>query len=140
MSAQPTHAPVTYLEPVPSAPQPEPVSSDEALTELALALDTQRSANKAMVGAVKGLDRMLAEQRELNGELAHKTLELEAQLAEYAAAVTEQVSENKRLWCDVRVAEHRLQQEAGQAGLAPAAAPLVLQGASATARCRRRAS
>ena len=30
---------------------------------------------------------------------------------EYATAVTEQVSENKRLWCDVRVAEHKLAEE-----------------------------
>ena len=111
MSAQPSHAPVTYLEPVPSAPRHDSIASDEALTELALALSTERSANKAMLEAVKGLDGMLVEQRELNRELADKTLRMEAQLVEYASAVTEQVADNKRLWCDVRLAEHRLEEE-----------------------------
>jgi len=109
MSAEPTHAPVTYLEPVPSPPRPERATNDEALTELALALDTQRSANKAMVAAVKGLDGMLVSEREKN---AH----LEAQIAEYATAVTEQVAENKRLWCEVRLAEHRLEEELDKPG------------------------
>lgn len=111
MSAQPSHAPVTYLEPVPRAPRPDSIASDEALTELALALDTQRSANKAMLEAVKGLDSMLAVERGLNGELSETTVQMEAQLAEYASAVTEQVADNKRLWCQVRLAEHRLDEE-----------------------------
>ncbi len=88
------HATVTYLE---------PLQSDEALTELALALDTQRSANKAMIQAVKGMDGMRAEERERNGQL-------EAQIAEYQEAVTRQVADNKRLWCEVRLAEHRLEE------------------------------
>lgn len=53
----------------------------------------------------------MVEQRELNGELADRTLHMEAQLVEYASAVTEQVADNKRLWCDVRLAEHRLEEE-----------------------------
>ncbi|HEX5910690.1 MAG TPA: hypothetical protein VFY44_09370 [Thermoleophilaceae bacterium] len=110
MSAEPTHAPVTYLEPVFSPPRPAQVTSDEALTELALALDTQRSANKAMVEAVKGMDRMLGDQRELNADLARRNEQLEAQMAEYAEAVTRQVADNNKLWCDLRVAEHRLEE------------------------------
>lgn len=109
MAAEPSHAPVTYLEPLRSA-TPEPDKRDQALTELALALDVQRSANKAMVGAVKDLDRLLGEQRKATAELAERNGALEAQLTEYASAVTEQVSENKRLWCEVRLAEHRLEE------------------------------
>ena len=112
MAAEPSHAPVTYLEPVPNlSPSPGPDSRDQALTELALALDTQRSANKAMIGAVKELDRMLGEQRQLAAQAQERNQLLEAQLVEYASAVTEQVSENKRLWCEVRLAEHRLEEE-----------------------------
>jgi hypothetical protein len=110
MSAEPMHAPVAYLEPVPSPPRPAQATNDEALTELALALDTQRSANRAMIQAVKGMDGMLGEQRELNAELTHRNEHLEAQIAEYAEAVTRQVADNKRLWCEVRLAEHRLEE------------------------------
>ena len=111
MAAEPSHAPVTYLEPVPNlSPPTAPDSRDQALTELALALDTQRSANKAMVGAVKELDRMLGEQRQQASQAMERSQQLEAQLVEYAAAVSEQVSENKRLWCEVRLAEHRLEE------------------------------
>ena len=109
MSAEPIHAPVTYL-PVPPAPPPGDVR-DGALTELALALDTERTANKAMLAAVKDLDRMLAEQRDENGQLTERNAQLEAQLVEYAEAVTRQVADNKRLWCEVRLAEHRLEEE-----------------------------
>ncbi len=126
MSAEPTHAPVSYLEPVPSPPRPAQVTNDEALTELALALDTQRSANKAMVEAVKGMDGMLGEQRELNAELTQRNEQLEAQMAEYAEAVTRQVADNKRLWCEVRAGRAPARGVAGQAGMAPADAPLAL--------------
>lgn len=100
MAAEPIPAPVAFLD-----------SRDEALTEMALALDTERSANKAMLQAVKGLDAMLDEQRA-------RVEALEGQLTEYATAVTEQAAvnkdqleENKRLWCQVRLAEHRLTEE-----------------------------
>ena len=116
MSAEPTHAPVTYLESVPSPPRPAQATTDQALTELALALDTERSANKAMVEAVKGMDRMLAEQRQVNAELTAKAEQMESQLAEYATAVTQQVADNKRLWCEVRLAEHRLEEELDKPG------------------------
>ena len=92
------------------APRPAQVTNDEALTELALALDTQRSANKAMVEAVKGLQGMLTAERERTGELEHTALQQEAQLKEYAEAVTKQVADNNKLWCDLRVAEHRLEE------------------------------
>lgn len=112
MSAQPTHAPVSYLEPVPSISEhAAPDARDEALTELALALDTQRSANKAMLEAVKGLDQVVVQHRKRAEELERQNQGLEAQLVEYAAAVTQQVAENKRLWCEVRLAEHRLEEE-----------------------------
>ena len=114
MSAIPSHAPVTYLEAVPSGPLPAPSAGDEALTELALALDTQRSANRAMLEAVKELDRKLASQRELNGELTDKARYLEAQMAEYAAAVTDQVADNKRLGRQLRLSEDRLVAELGK--------------------------
>ncbi len=94
MNARP-EASVTYLAPV-----SEPAPSDRGLMELALTLDTERSANRAMLATVKELDRLLAEQRAANGQL-------EAQLGEYALAVTHQTAENRHLKAALTEADTR---------------------------------
>jgi len=96
MNAEP-EASVTYLEPVPEPAQ----SPDRALMELALTLDTERGANRAMLGTVKELDRRLGEQRAANAAL-------EAQIGEYAMAVTHQTAQNRHLRTALNEAEARL--------------------------------
>ncbi len=95
MNAQP-EASVTYLEPVPGPSQ----SPDRAVMELALTLDTERNANRAMLATVKELDRQLGEQRAANAKL-------EAQLGEYALALTHQTAQNKHLRATLKEADAR---------------------------------
>lgn len=114
MSANPVQASVTYLEPI--ATRVEEDLADAAVLGLTRQLDTQRSANKALLAAVHQLDCRLCEQRRLVVDLEAQKLEGEAVLATTAAELAEEKRANQRLYCDRALAEHQHQQELDKPG------------------------
>ena len=94
MSAQPVHAPISYLQPVGAD---DFVDSGHLQRELA----TERSANKALLGALGDLEKRLAAERSRAAKMEGANTVLAARFAEAEELASSERDQVKRLWLEL---------------------------------------